>query len=238
MSFKSTWQLKENSKNMKKIIIIGNEIGAKTLYGYLNNDDRYQVVAFSVDKEYITEKQLYGLPVIPIGDLISNYSTTIFSIVLGLGYKNLNRNREQMFVKIKEMGYAIETYIHPTAVILNDNNIGEGSMIFAGSVVEPFTKIGKNTLVWANCVIAHNAEVGDNCWIASQTIISGEARVCKNVFLGINCTICNNVTIADNNIIGASTLISKCTQPNEVYLSRMGEKHRFDAENYAKFYLN
>jgi len=222
---------------MKKIIIIGNEIGAKTLYGYLHNDSRYKIVAFSVDKEYIKENDIMNVPVVAIENLQMKYPNNEYSIILGIGYKNLNKNREDMFNRIKEMGYIIETYIHPSAVILNDNNIGEGSMIFAGAVIEPHTKIGNNSLIWANCVIAHNAEIADNAWIASNSIISGEAKIHNNTFIGVNCTISNNVIIAERNIIGAATFISKSTQPNEVYLSRMGEKHRFDAENYSKYFL-
>ena len=223
---------------MKKIIIIGCEAGAKTLFGYLSTDDRYEVVAFSVDKEFISIDKLFDLPVIPIENLVSEYSPSDFSIVIGLGYKHLNAYRTTMFNRLKDMGYIIETYIHPSAIILNNNQIGEGSMIFAGVIIEPFSRIGNNTFVWANSVIAHNAEVGDNCWIASKAIISGNAKVLSNTFIGVNSTITNHVIVAENNIIGAATLISKCTQANEVYLSRNGEKHRFEAMDYAKYYLN
>lgn len=222
---------------MKKIIIIGNKIGAKTIYGYLSQDKRYQVDAFCVDKEFIEKQELVDLPVVSFDVLKQKYPNTEYTIVLGIGYTKLNQNRENMFLRIKDMGYTIETYIHPSAIILNGNKIGEGSMVFAGSIIEPNTIIGENSLIWSNCVIAHNAEVKDNCWIAANSIVSAEATIQNNTFIGVNCTITNHVEVSEFNIIGAGALISKNTKPNEVYLSRISEKHRFDSTNYSKFYM-
>ena len=39
------------------------------------------------------------------------------------------------------------------------------------------------------------------------------------------------------NIIGAHVLISSNTKDNEVFLARAGEKHRFPATDYAKYFM-
>ena len=222
---------------MKKVVIVGNGLGARTLFGYLSKDKRYKICGFSVNCSFIKESHIFDIPVVPLEDISEKFNSNDYSIFLGVGYNNLNKNRQALFEMLKRIGYKIESYIHPSAVILNDNKIGEGTMIFAGAVIEPFVEIGSNTMIWSNCVIAHNATLGDNCWIASKTIISGNAKVKNNCFIGINCTISNNVEIAENNIIGAGSLITKSTQENEVYLSRSSEKHRFNAENYSKYFL-
>jgi len=66
----------------KKIIIIGNTVAADIIYGLLNSDDRYEVVCFSVDKEYITETEKLGLQVIPIEDLKEKYNPGEHSVML------------------------------------------------------------------------------------------------------------------------------------------------------------
>ena len=222
---------------MTKVIIVGNSIAADILYGYLEHDSRYEVVCFAVNKEYIKESHKFGLKVENLDELPSLYAKEEFQVVLGIGYRDMNQTRAKFFDKLKKYGYNIVTYIHPSAVIQNNAVIGEGSMILSNSVVEPFVKIGENSIIWSNCTIAHHSEICSHCWIASNSIISGQSTVKDKVFIGVNCTIVNEVVVEELNIIGAGSLITKHTKPNEVYLSRSSEKHRFDSINYSKYFL-
>ncbi|MCP4370161.1 MAG: acetyltransferase [Deltaproteobacteria bacterium] len=220
---------------MQPTIMIGNSITAEILYDLIKDDSRYQVEAFSVDEEFITEKKLLGLDVIALENLASMYDTLIYKIIIAVGYGNINRNREALFHKVNNFGFETITYVHQDAKIFS-KELGKGSIIMPGAVLEPYTKIGANTVIWSNCTIAHHAVIEENCWIASGSVVSGEARIGKNTFMGVNSTIVNKVTVSEYNIIGAHTLVSKNTKPNEVYLARSGEKHRFNSQEYTKFY--
>ncbi|MBD01344.1 MAG: hypothetical protein CL841_08500 [Crocinitomicaceae bacterium] len=222
---------------MQKIIIIGNSIAADILYGYLHSDERYEVMCFAVDGEYAVEKSKFGLDVLDIKLLKNSYNCEEHKVVLGIGYNNVNQNRMVIYNRIKNLGYELETYIHPSAVVHENVSIGEGSMVLSNSVVEPYAKIGVNSFIWCNCTIAHHSEVKSHCWVASNTVLSGEAIIKDFSFVGVNCKIVNKVTVESLNIIGAGSLITKNTQPKEVFLTRNAEKHRFDSINYAKFYF-
>jgi|APSaa5957512535_1039671.scaffolds.fasta_scaffold10984_7 sugar O-acyltransferase (sialic acid O-acetyltransferase NeuD family) len=221
---------------MQKIIIVGNGIAAKILYGYIKNDKRYKVIAFSVDYKYINQSKLFGLDVVDLNKLKDLYSVNGYKLILGVGYNNINKDREDIFKRVKNFGYRVETYIHLDARIYNENCIGEGSIIFANSVVEPYSTIGKNSVIWANCTIAHHSSIEDNCWIASGSVIAGEAKIKSNCFLGVNSTVVNKVVVDKFNIIGAHAMVSKNTKENEVYLARSGEKHRFGASDYVHYF--
>tara|TARA_B100001287_G_scaffold106033_1_gene89225 strand:+ start:6303 stop:6971 length:669 start_codon:yes stop_codon:yes gene_type:complete len=222
---------------MQKIIIIGNSIAADILYGYLNTDERYEVICFAADEKYIDKKIKFGLDVLKIESIKSKYNCEEHKVILGIGYSNVNKNREAIYKRIKNLGFIIETYIHPSAVVNENVTIGEGSMVLSNSVIEPYAKIGVNSFIWCNCTIAHHSNVQSHCWIASNTVLSGEAKIKDFSFIGVNCTIVNKITVDSLNIVGAGSLITKNTKPKEVYLTRNAEKHRFDSINYAKFYL-
>lgn len=226
---------------MQKIILIGNAISAEIMQAYLLQDPRYQTVAFCVDRDYIKEKTKLGLPVIDFEQLLQNYTSDQHRIIIAVGYSKQNKVRQRMFQRIKNMGYTVETYIHPDANIYNggpeQSAIGEGCIIMPQTTLEVFTTIGKNTIIWANCLIGHHSTIGENCWVASGTVIAGEAAVNDNTFLGVNVTISNQVKVAAFNIIGSGVAIHKDTRENEVYLSRQGEKHRFPANDYAQHFL-
>lgn len=220
---------------MQKIILIGNSIAAEILFAYLELDNRYEVTSFCVDKEYIDKTKLFDIDVIDFQDLEKNCTPENYKVMLAMGYNNVNQDRAKMFDRIKKLGYEIETYIHPNAIIFNKNNIGEGSVILANTVIEPYTVIGKNSYIWTNCTIAHHSVIEDHCWIASSSVISGEAHVKSYCFLGVSSTIVNKVIVEELNIIGAGAMISKNTKRDEVYLSGSGQKHRFNSCDYAQY---
>ena len=222
---------------MHKLVVIGNAISADIIYSYLRKDERYQVVCFSTDGEFIQEKEKFGLPVVDLNDLGENFSPSEHQVVFGIGYKQNNQVRAELFQRVNNMGYSVFTYIHPRAHILNDAHIGEGSIILSGVVVEPFAAVGKNSVIWSNCVIGHHVKVGDNCWVAAGTVIAGEAEVGHNSFLGVNVTVSNQVRVGAFNIIGGHTAVHKDTKENEVYISGQGEKLRFSAKDYDQYFL-
>lgn len=221
----------------KNIIIIGNTVAADIIYGLLIDDSRYNVIGFAVDEEFIQEKNKFQIEVMAIENLLDRYDPKDCSVMLGIGYSEVNQIRERMFTRLINMGFTIETYIHPTAVVSSTALIGEGSVIMANTVIEPFVAVGNNSMIWSNCTIAHHSKVESHCWIASNSIISGQASVLNNTFIGVSCTVVNEVIVEEFNIIGAGSLITKNTKKNDVYLTRSSEKHRFDSINYSKFFL-
>jgi len=215
---------------MQKIILIGNIISTDIMHAYLSQDARYEVVAFSVHKAYITENTKLGLPVVDLEEIANHYSPVDHKLIMAIGYTNQNTIRQALFERVKSMGYIIETYIHPDANIYNGGieggSIGEGSIIMPNSTIEVFTTIGQNTIIWANCLIGHHSIIGDNCWVASGTVLAGEAKLGNNTFLGVNVTISHQVSVGAWNTIGSATAIHKDTKENEVYLSIHGDRHR------------
>lgn len=221
---------------MKKIIIIGNSIAAEIIYGYLKKDSRYKIIGFAVNKEFITQDKIFDYQLAPLENLGDYFDNKDCSAIIAMGYKNLNQNRRKVFEQVKNLGFQVETYIHQNTAIYSDQ-IGEGSIILPNSTLEPYSKVGSNSVVWANCVVGHHSIIENNCWIASGTVIAGQAVVKNNCFLGVNTTIANQVIVDEFNIVGANTAIIKDTKKNEVYLSRGGEKHRFNSDDYAKYFL-
>lgn len=221
---------------MKKIILAGNAITADILNCYLARDDRYQVIGLTVDDEFVLRGGIPGLDSIALSQLKNTYVPQECAIIMAMGYNDINRSRESMFHRLKEMGYRIETYVHPDAKVYTQHLLGEGCVILPSAVIEPHVHLGANSMVWANTTLAHHSRVGENCWIASGAVISGQAEVGHNSFIGVNATIVNKVVIAEYSIIGAGALITKNTKASSVHLARSGEELRYSSQDYVKFF--
>jgi sugar O-acyltransferase (sialic acid O-acetyltransferase NeuD family) len=218
------------------IILAGNAITAQILHEYLGSDPRYRVVGLTVDEAFISGGTLGDVPSAPMAGVASIFPPSACRVVMAIGYNDLNRVRESAFERLKGMGYAIETYVHPEARVHTRVPLGEGSVVLPGAVIEPHATVGANAMVWCNVTLAHHCSVAEHCWIASGTVISGQATILRNTFVGVNATIVNEVTVGEYNIIGAAALISKDTKPRSVHLARSAEPLRYSSEDYVKHF--
>jgi sugar O-acyltransferase (sialic acid O-acetyltransferase NeuD family) len=221
---------------MKKIVLAGNAITADILNCYLAQDDRYQVIGLAVDDEFVLQGSIQSLDSIALSQLKNTYAHQECAIIMAMGYNDINRSRESMFHRLKEMGYRIETYVHPDAKVYTQHPLGEGCVILPSAVIEPHVRLGANSMVWANTTLAHHSWVAENCWIASGAVISGQAEVGRNTFIGVNATIVNKVVVAEYSIIGAGALITKNTKASSVHLARSGEELRYSSQDYVKYF--
>lgn len=221
---------------MKKIVLAGNAITAEILLAYLRRDTRYQLAGFTVDDEFVAQGSMSGYRTVGLSQAVVAFPPDTHHVVMAMGYNDLNRSRESMFVRLKAMGYGVETYIHPDALVYTDLPLGEGSVVLPGAVIEPSVLVGANTMVWCNVTLAHHSSVGDHCWVAAGTVVSGQAKVLHHTFLGVNSTVVNGVTVGEFNIVGADALISRDTKPQSVHLSRSAEPFRYSSEDYVKHF--
>lgn len=221
---------------MKKIILAGNAVTAEILQAYLAQDSRYQVVGLTVDDQYADQGGINGLETIALSRLKDVHAAGDCAVIMAMGYNDINRSRESMFRRIKDMGYRIETYVHPDARVYTQHPLGEGCAILPSAVIEPHVRVGANSMVWANVTVAHHSTVAEHCWIASGAVISGQATVDRNVFIGVNATIVNEVVVGEYSIIGAGALITKSTKASSVHLARSGEELRYSSQDYVKYF--
>lgn len=87
-----------------KIIIFGIGNNAECAYYYLTNDTNCEVVAFTLEKEYINQETKFDLPIVAFEDIENKYSTDEYMLFAPCIGTNLNRFRERIFKQGKEKG--------------------------------------------------------------------------------------------------------------------------------------
>jgi sugar O-acyltransferase (sialic acid O-acetyltransferase NeuD family) len=204
---------------MRKLIIFGVGDAAELAYYYFSTDSNYEVIAFTVDAEYIpTGNAFCGLPVINFSNLPMNYGPENNSLFIALGYSNVNKVRSEKYFSAKKMGYELASYVSSKATILNKNQIGDNCFILENNTVQPFVLIGNNVTLWSGNHIGHHSQIGDHCFIASHVVISGRVTIGNSCFIGVNATFRDHLTIGSNCVIGAGVLMLSDASDNEVYM--------------------
>ncbi|MEN6351615.1 MAG: acetyltransferase [Syntrophomonas sp.] len=207
----------------KRLVIVGDGPFAEIAYEYFTHDSDYDVVAFSVERNYIRRSSLFELPIIPFEEIEDFYPPGEYKVFVAITYNQLNRLRTRLYQEAKNKGYELASYISSRAFVWCNCEIGEHCFIFENNVVQPFVRIGNNVILWSGNHIGHHAVIGDNCFISSHVVVSGLVRLGANCFLGVNATFFNNRVIGDDCIIGAGALVARNIGSNRLVQGPMSE---------------
>lgn len=210
----------------RDVVLFGAGDFARVASVYLEKDSPYRVAAFTVHESYRTETTLLGKPVVPFETLARDYPPESFAMFVAMGYSKLNKPRAQMFYECKRLGYELITYVSSRACVWGEAALGENCFIFENNVLQPFVKIGNNSILWSGNHIGHDSVIGDHCFISSHVVISGNTVIGDNCFFGVNSAVRDGVTIGKESIIGAGTLILRDAAPNSVFQGQTTEAAR------------
>ena len=201
----------------KKIVLFGTGEFSQEIYLYLKKFSSFQVIAFTIHRQFIKENELFGLPIIPFEEIELQFSPNECSMLICVGFSKMNKKREKIFAEVKQKGYKLENFIHPSTYIWNEIEIGENCIILENNVIRPFVRIGNDVIIENGNIISHHSIIKDHSYITSHVVIAGHVTIESNCYLGINCTIRNRISIARESLIGAGAIILKNTREKEVY---------------------
>ncbi len=202
----------------KHLVIFGSGDMAQLAHFYFTTDSDYEVVAFTLDSQYISEPSFCDLPVVPFEEISSHYPPAHYDLFIALSYSKLNAIRKEKYLLAKEMGYHLPSFISSRATILNGYNIGENCFIFEDNTIQPFVSIGNNVTLWSGNHIGHHSTIKDHCFIASHVVVSGGVEIGEQCFIGVNATLRDHIKIGEKCVIGAGTLILADAAPEGLYI--------------------
>ncbi len=203
---------------MAKIIIFGIGDNAQLAYYYLSKDTEHEIVAFTVDGEFITGETFCDLPVCDFKNIENIYSPMEYKMFVAIGYTQVNQLRAAKYLEAKQKGYELISYISPRATIYDNVLVGENCFILEDNTIQPFVIIGNNVVLWSGNHIGHHSTVGDHCFITSHVVISGRTSIGAYTFIGVNSTLRDHINIGKYCVIGAGSIIMHDTTEYEVYV--------------------
>ena len=217
----------------KKLIIIGTGETANLAYQYFTYDSEFEVIAFSVNKQYIKEDTFLNHPVVEFENLEKIYPPDKYMVFVALASGKLNRDRIKMYNLAKEKGYKFASYVSSKAFVWHNVEIGENCFILENNTLQPFTKVGNNVIMWSGNHLGHQSQIKDNCFITSHVVICGCTTINENCFLGVNSTIADCVIIKKDNFIAMGAVVNKNTKENSVYIGNPAKRVEISALEYC-----
>ncbi len=168
------------------------------------------IACFMVDDEYFSDTEIMGIAVIPK----SRFDMDLHEVVVSIGDSALRKKIVESFPKFTKFA----TIIHPSVIMSQWVEIGEGSIITAGCILTCNIKIGKHAQLNLATTIGHDFVANDYFTTAQGVNVSGNCTFGECVYLGANAAVREKISLCDNVTIGMGGIVVKNINESGVFV--------------------
>lgn len=194
---------------MEQIIILGHGGHAKSVVDTIESGGKYKIAGYVVNEEVI-ERRVGDYPILGTdNELRSIFKKGITNAAVGIGYLGKGDIRIRVYNKLKEIGYNLPIIYDVSSNISPKVQIGEGTFIGKGSIVNRDAEIGKMCIINTGAIVEHDCKIDDFSHIAVGTILCGGVCVGTQTLVGANATVIQGRNIGDRCVVGAGEVVRK-----------------------------
>ncbi|MBO0592805.1 NeuD/PglB/VioB family sugar acetyltransferase [Cellulophaga sp. E16_2] len=200
---------------MKNAVILGGGTYGEVFLTYLT-EQNFNVIGFIDDNKESLGKLIHGVPVLgDFKDLIkNNFAQKVHQVFCPIGD---NIVRTKYLGILNREGFETPNFIHDTALINKDVQIGNGVYLLPGVMIMPHTKIEDYVIISMGSHIAHHTLIKRGTFISTGVNIGAGILIKRKAFLGISSTIMTGVkVIGENTVIGSGAVVIRDVEDNHV----------------------
>lgn len=116
------------------------------------------------------------------------------------------------------------TLIDPSVLISNRVQVGEGTIICAGTIVTVDIQIGNHVIINLDCTIGHDDRIRDFVTLYPSVNVSGNVVLGECTELGTGMQIIQGKTVVANTIIGAGSVVVRDITESGTYVGCPAKK--------------
>ena len=147
-------------------------------------------------------------------------------VVASIEAGNIDRSEHELIVCIGNCDYRktlvdlnaglFGRAIHPRAEVSPSAAVGEGTVVFHGSIVQAQASLGKHVIVNTGANVDHHTDVGDFVHIGPHSTLCGFVKIEDGADIGAGVTVIPGTTIGAGAIIGAGAVVTEDVPTNSV----------------------
>lgn len=183
---------------MKQLVIIGAS-GHGKVVADIAKKIGYDEIYFLDDNETLMECGGYAV----VGKS-SRYVDFDCDVIVAIGNPKV---RERIQKNVELAGKNIPALVHPNASIAENVEIGQGTVVVAGAVINPGTRIGRGCIINTGASVDHDCEVADFVHVSVGAHVAGTVKIGERTWVGAGSTVSNNICICADCMIGAGAVV-------------------------------
>lgn len=147
-----------------------------------------------------------GLPTLREADFLRTADPSRDEVVLGIGQPRL---REKLHLLLSAKGFTFPVLRHPSAILGPRTEVGAGSVLMAGSILETHVRVGLHALINVHVSVTHEGRIGDFCSLGPGVHLAGAVTLGQRCDLGVGAVVRPCVQLGDDVIVGAGAAVVK-----------------------------
>lgn len=125
-------------------------------------------------------------------------------VIVGIGN---NRVRLQKTRELATCGARLISLMHPDAIVSHYAELGQGSVVLAGGIIQVDCRIGEACIVNTRASIDHDCYLADGVHICPGTTLAGSVSVGEASWIGIGASIKQLICIGNDVTVGAGAAV-------------------------------
>ncbi len=184
----------------KDIVIFGTGGHARVLHDIALDCAVFNVIGFVAPR---AGGEFCGLPVFGDDTLADSGCQRG---VIGIG-DNFLRMQVAGAVHRHHASFSFISLVHPSAQCLRGVQIGQGSVLMPGALINSAVTIGAHCILNTGCAVDHDGVIDDFASIAPGAVLGGGVKVGRGTAIALGAKIIHGVSIGEDSVVGAGALV-------------------------------
>jgi sugar O-acyltransferase (sialic acid O-acetyltransferase NeuD family) len=203
---------------MDKILLIGAGGHARSCIDVLEEENQFEIAGLIEKGESISNESL-GYPVIGTDDDLKVLRQQYKNALITVGQIKIPKIRIKLYQLLKELDFTLPVIVSSQAYVSKHAQIGEGSIIMHGVIINANAKIGNNCIINNRALIEHDAIIGNHSHIATGAIVNGGVSVGSESFIGSGVVTKQYISIGNNCSVGAGVTLKSDVKSGQVIIN-------------------
>jgi sugar O-acyltransferase (sialic acid O-acetyltransferase NeuD family) len=165
----------------------------------------HKLIGFYDDNPQTWGTYIFNVPVVgPINEVTSENCS---HAILGIGSNKIRKRLAEQL----DLNWI--TVVHPFAWVHPEVSLGIGTVVCAGAIVQPYSRIGSHVILNTKASVDHDCYVGDYVHMALSHL-AGEASAEEGAFLALGSIVFPGVHVGAWATLSAGSVAMKNVPPN------------------------
>ena len=133
---------------------------------------------------------------------LSNYD----GVIVAIGHYSTRLKKQ---TDLLEHDAPLVSIVHPDAQLSRYLQLGTGSVVMAGVVINVDSKLGASCIVNTGAIIDHDCILGEGVHISPGAHLAGGVNIGDCSWVGLGANVCQLVSIGTETIVGAGAVVIK-----------------------------
>lgn len=167
--------------------------------------DTILALGWSVVAVYDDDEALHGTTVLgaPVVGSIADADAVGFGAVVAVADNGIRRQI------VKRVHLPFQSVVHPAAMVGRDVTIGDGTVVFAGSAIQPGARIGMHCIVNTGAQIDHHSTVDDFAHVGPGATLCGRVAIEASVLIGAASVVLPGASVGHDSVVGAGAVVAR-----------------------------